>query len=243
MKMREIIGTIGIVKFLILMLASTSWIMVQHFPYVPIGLLVILYFVGKQELKVYLPFIVMSVIGFMGTGIYFNTYSTTRTMLATGKTFNSQHFGISYRWGMGILTYLLKDDRVVIFNDGKLFKEIALGQAYIKELESSLLENNSTFMLESFVYQNGVTKSKVEEKFNEMQKGKWLLDGHYLGYLYWVYPKKMNHKEISLFYKINFEKNGKKYTTAIYRLVLDENQTKLTQFDALEESRQLKIEK
>lgn len=47
MKMREIIGTIGVFKFIILMVASTFWVMVQHLPYVPLGLLIIVYFVGN----------------------------------------------------------------------------------------------------------------------------------------------------------------------------------------------------
>jgi len=77
MKMKEIIGTIGIFKFTILLVVSTLWVMIQHMPYVPLGLLVIVYFVGKQELKVYIPFVLMSIIGFIGTGIYVNSYHNT----------------------------------------------------------------------------------------------------------------------------------------------------------------------
>ena len=243
MKMKEIIGTIGILKFSILMLVSTFWVMVQHMPYVPLGLLVIVYFVGKQELKVYVPFVLMSIMGFIGTGIYFNTYTTTRTMIATGKTFDSSHFRVGYRVGTSTMDYLLRDDRVVIYNDGKYSSEIKMAQAYVEKLEQSIHENNSTFMIESFVYQNGVTKEKIKTIFEEIQEDKWLSKGStYMGYLYWIYPKDLNHTEISLFYKVEFEKDSEKYTTLMYRVLLDEKM-KLTQIGALKEHRKFKIVK
>ena len=243
MKMKEIIGTIGILKFSILMLVSTFWVMVQHMPYVPLGLLVIVYFVGKQELKVYVPFVLMSIMGFIGTGIYFNTYTTTRTMIATGKTFDSSHFNVGFRVGTSTMDYLLRDDRVVIYNDGKYSSEIKMAQAYIETLEQSIHENNSTFMIESFVYQNGVTKEKIRTIFEEIQEDKWLSKGStYMGYLYWIYPKDLNHTEISLFYKVEFEKDSKKYTTLIYRVLLDEKM-KLTQIGGFKEHRKFKIVK
>lgn len=243
MKMKEIIGTIGILKFSILMLVSTFWVMVQHMPYVPLGLLVIVYFVGKQELKVYVPFVLMSIMGFIGTGIYFNTYTTTRTMIATGKTFDSSHFSMGFRVGTSTMDYLLRDDRVVIYNDGKYSSEIKMAQAYIETLEQSIHENNSTFMIESFVYQNGVTKEKIKTIFEEIQEDKWLSKGStYMGYLYWIYPKDLNHTEISLFYKVEFEKDSEKYTTLMYRVLLDEKM-KLTQIGALKEHRKFKIVK
>jgi len=243
MKMKEIIGTIGILKFSILMLVSTFWVMVQHMPYVPLGLLVIVYFVGKQELKVYVPFVLMSIMGFIGTGIYFNTYTTTRTMIATGKTFDSSHFSVGFRVGTSTMDYLLRDDRVVIYNDGKYSSEIKMAQAYVETLEQSIHENNSTFMIESFVYQNGVTKEKIKTIFEEIQEDKWLSKGStYMGYLYWIYPKDLNHTEISLFYKVEFEKDSEKYTTLMYRVLLDEKM-KLTQIGALKEHRKFKIVK
>lgn len=243
MKMKEIIGTIGILKFSILMLVSTFWVMVQHMPYVPLGLLVIVYFVGKQELKVYVPFVLMSIMGFIGTGIYFNTYTTTRTMIATGKTFDSSHFSMGFRVGTSTMDYLLRDDRVVIYNDGKYSSEIKMAQAYVETLEQSIHENNSTFMIESFVYQNGVTKEKIKTIFEEIQEDKWLSKGStYMGYLYWIYPKDLNHTEISLFYKVEFEKDSEKYTTLMYRVLLDEKM-KLTQIGALKEHRKFKIVK
>lgn len=243
MKMKEIIGTIGILKFSILMLVSTFWVMVQHMPYVPLGLLVIVYFVGKQELKVYVPFVLMSIMGFIGTGIYFNTYTTTRTMIATGKTFDSSHFSMAFRVGTSTMDYLLRDDRVVIYNDGKYSSEIKMAQAYVETLEQSIHENNSTFMIESFVYQNGVTKEKIKTIFEEIQEDKWLSKGStYMGYLYWIYPKDLNHTEISLFYKVEFEKDSEKYTTLMYRVLLDEKM-KLTQIGALKEHRKFKIVK
>ena len=243
MKMKEIIGTIGILKFSILMLVSTFWVMVQHMPYVPLGLLVIVYFVGKQELKVYVPFVLMSIMGFIGTGIYFNTYTTTRTMIATGKTFDSSHFSMGFRVGTSTMDYLLRDDRVVIYNDGKYSSEIKMAQAYVETLEQSIHENNSTFMIESFVYQNGVTKEKIKTIFEEIQEDKWLSKGStYMGYLYWIYPKDLNHTEISLFYKVEFEKDSEKYTTLIYRVLLDEK-IKLTQIGGFKEHRKFKIVK
>jgi len=241
MKMKEIIGTIGIFKFTILLIVSTLWVMIQHMPYVPLGLLVIVYFVGKQELKVYVPFVLMSIIGFIGTGIYFNSYTTTRTMLRTGKTFESSHFNMGFRVGTSTMDYLLRDDSMVIFNDGKYSTEIKMAQAYVEKLEQSIRNNNSTFMLESFVYQNGVTKDKIKTSFEQMQKGKWLAKGStYMGYIYWVYPPRLNHTEISLFYRVEFEINGEQYRTLMYRVVLDDKM-KLTQIGALKKNRKIKI--
>jgi hypothetical protein len=243
MKMKEIIGTIGILKFSILMVASTLWVMVQHMPYVPLGLLLIVYFVGKQELKVYVPFVLMSIIGFIGTGIYLNTYTTTRTMIATGKTFDSSHFKVGYRFGTSTMDYLLRDDSIVIYNDGKHSEEVKMAQAYVEKLEQSIHENNLTFMVESFVYQNGITKEQIKLNFEEMQQDKWLSKGSsYMGYLYWVYPKDLNHTEISLFYKVEFEKDSEKYTTLMYRVLLDEK-IKLTQIGAFKENRKFRIVK
>jgi len=165
MKIKEIIGTIGTFKFSILLIVSTFWIMVQHMPYVPLGLLVIVYFVGKQELKVYVPFVLMSIIGFIGSGIYLNTYTMTRTMIKTGKTFDSSHFKVGYRLGTSTMDYLLRDDSVVIYNDGKYSEEIKVAQAYVELLEQSIHENNSTFIIESFVYQNGISKETIKTNF------------------------------------------------------------------------------
>ena len=241
MKMKEIIETIGIFKFIILMIASTFWIMVQHMPYVPLGLLVIVYFIGKQELKVYVPFVLMSIIGFIGTGIYFNTYTMTRTMIKTGKTFDSSHFKIGYRFGTSTMDYLLRDDRIIIYNDGKYGTEIKMAQDYVKKLEQSISLNNSSFMIESFVYQNGISKEKIKAVFQEMRENKWFSKGSsYMGYLYWVYPKDLNHTEISLFYNVEFTKNSEKYRTLMYRVVLDEK-IKLTQIGALKEHRKFRI--
>jgi len=243
MKMKEIIGTIGILKFTILLIVSTLWVMIQHMPYVPLGLLVIVYFVGKQELKVYAPFVLMSIIGFIGTGIYVNSYTTTRTMLRTGKTFESSHFNMGFRFGTSTMNYLLRDDSMVIFDDGKHSTEIKMAQAYVEKLEQSIRDNNATFMLESFVYQNGVTKEKIKTHFEQMQTGKWLEKGStYMGYLYWVYPPKLNHTEISLFYRVEFEVNGEQYRTLMYRIVLDDK-IKLTQIGALKKSRKIRIER
>lgn len=241
MKMKEIIGTIGILKFIILMIVSTLWVMLQHIPYVPLGLLIIVYFVGKQELKVYVPFVLMSIVGFIGTGIYFNSYTTTRTMIATGKTFDSSHFNLGYRFGTSTMDYLLRDDSIVIYDDGKYSAKIKMGQAYVEKFEQSIHENNSTFMVESFVYQNGITKEKIKMNFQEMQENKWLSKGSsYMGYLYWLYPKDLNHTELSLFYKVQFEINNEKYSTLMYRVVLDEK-IKLTQIGAFKENRKFKI--
>ena len=96
-------------------------------------------------------------------------------------------------------------------------------------------------MVESFVYQKGITKEQIKGHFEEMVQNKWLSKTSYMGYLYWVYPKDLNHTEISLFYKVQFEKNTEKYTSVMYRLVLDENGTKLTQIGALKENRKFKI--
>jgi len=241
MKMKEIIGTIGIFKFSILLIVSTLWVMVQHMPYVPLGLLIILYSLGKQELKVYVPFVLMSIIGFIGTGIYVNSYTTTRTMLKTGKTFESSHFNMGFRVGTSTMDYLLRDDSMVIFDDGKHSTEIKMAQEYVEKLEQSIRDNNSTFMLDSFVYQNGVTKENIQIHFEQMQKGKWLEKGStYMGYLYWVYPPRLNHTEISLFYKVAFEINGQQYSTLMYRIVLDDK-IKVTQIGALKKSRKIKI--
>jgi len=241
MKMKEIIGTIGIFKFTILLIVSTLWVMIQHMPYVPLGLLVIIYFLGKQELKVYAPFVVMSIIGFIGTGIYVNSYTTIRTMLKTGKTFECSHFNMGFRVGTSTMDYLLRDDSRVIFNDGKHSTEIKMAQAYVEKLEQSIHDNNSTFMLESFVYQNGVTKENIKANFEKMQKDKWLSKGStYMGYIYWVYPPRLNHTEISLFYRVEFEINGEQYRTLMYRVVLDDKM-KLTQIGALKKNRKIKI--
>ena len=243
MKMKEIIETIGILKFIILMIASTLWVMVQHMPYVPLGLLLIVYFVGKQELKIYVPFVLMSIIGFIGTGIYLNTYTMTRTMIATGKTFDSSHFKVGYRLGTSTMDYLLRDDSIVIYNDGKHSEEVKMAQAYVEKLEQSIYENNSTFMVESFVYQNGITKEKIKTSFEKMQEDKWLSKGStYMGYLYWVYPQELNYTEISLFYKVDFEGNGEEYRTLMYRIVLDEK-IKLRQVGGLKEHRKIRIVK
>jgi len=243
MKMKEIIETIGIFKFTILLIVSTLWVMVQHIPYVPLGLLIIVYSLGKQELKVYAPFVLMSIIGFIGTGIYFNSYTTTRTMLRTGKTFESSHFNMGFRFGTSTMNYLLRDDSIVIFDDGKHSTEIKKAQKYIQKLEQSIHDNNSTFMLDSFVYQNGVTKENIQIHFEQMQKDKWLEKGStYMGYIYWVYPPKLNHTEISLFYKVKFEINGEQYHTLMYRIVLDDK-IKLTQIGAFKKSRKIRIER
>ena len=77
MTIREIIGTIGIWKFIVLLLVSSFWIIIDGMPYIPLGLLVVLYFIGKQELKVYLPLVIFAIIGFMGTGTYLHSYSQT----------------------------------------------------------------------------------------------------------------------------------------------------------------------
>jgi len=241
MKMKEIIGTIGIFKFIILMIASTFWIMVENIPYVPLGLLVIAYFVGKQELKVYVPFVLMSIIGFIGTGIYLNTYTTIRTIIATGQTFESSHFNLGYKCGTSTMDYLLKDNRIIIFDDGKHSEEIKVAQLYVKNFEKAFHDNNSTFMVESFVYQNGITKERVKTVFEEMQENRWLSRGStYMGYIYWVYLKKLNHREISLFYNVNFEIQNEVYRTLLYRVVLDEKM-QLTEIRALKESRKFRI--
>ena len=96
-------------------------------------------------------------------------------------------------------------------------------------------------MVESFVYQNGITKEKIKMNFQEMQENKWLSKGSsYMGYLYWLYPKDLNHTELSLFYKVQFEINNEKYSTLMYRVVLDEK-IKLTQIGAFKENRKFKI--
>jgi len=167
--------------------------------------------------------------------------TTTRTMLKTGKTFESSHFNMGFRVGTSTMDYLLRDDSMVIFDDGKYSTEIKMAQAYVEKLEQSIRDNNSTFMLESFVYQNGVTKENIQIHFEQMQKGKWLEKGStYMGYLYWVYPPRLNHTEISLFYRVEFEINGQQYSTLMYRIVLDDK-IKLTQIGALKKSRKIRI--
>ncbi len=241
MKMKEIIGTIGIFKYTILMIVSTCWVMVQHIPYVPLGLLVIIYSLGKQKLKIYIPFVLMSIMGFIGTGIYFNSYTTTRTMIATGKTFDSSHFNLGFRFGTSTMNYLLRDDRIVIFNDGKYSETVKNGQTYVENFEKAFHENNSSFMVENFLYKNGITKEKVKTFFEEMKQAKYLSNGStYMGYIYWVYPKDLNHTELSLFYKVEFEKESERYGTLMYRLVLDEK-IKLTKISMFKENKKFKI--
>jgi len=244
MKIREIIGIVGLFKFLILLLASTFWIMVNGIPYVPFGLLVIVYFLGKQEIKIYIPFILMAIIGFVGTGLYVHAYKETRMMLKGGEKIASYRFKFAAHLGTETLDRLLKDNRVVIFNNGKHQNESAKCIAYVRSFEEAYQNNDSSFMVDTFVYQNNLTKEKIKETFEQMQQSMGGLEkSTYLGYIYWIYPPKMNHQEISIFYKTTFEKGGKSYTSMMYRFVLDNNETKLTHIRSLDNSVKFRIVK
>jgi len=244
MTMREIIGTIGIFKFAILMLASTFWIVIDGIPYVPLGLIIIVYYLGKQKLKVYAPFVLMTIIGFTGIGLYVHSYTETRQMVKTGETFKVHKFYFGFGTCTNRLRALLNDGKIVIFDDSKYTKEVKIAQLYVEAFEKSYREHNSTFMENTFVYQRGITKEKITAIFDKMQKEAGNLNSSaYLGYIYWVYPPKMNHKEITLVYKTEFERNSKFFNTLQYRFVLDKNATKLIRFSSRNNSVKYKVKK
>ena len=238
MTMREIIGTIGMGKFILVLLASSFWIIIDGMPYVPLGLLIILYFIGKQELKVYLPFVIVAIIGFMGTGTYFHIYSQTRMMVDTGKTFKTYSFRFGVRMGLFTWNNLTKDKRVVIYNDAKYSKEVAIAKQYVQRFEKSYREHNLTFIVDNFIYRGGLTKEKLESYFDVMRKETWQWENSsYLGY------QKVEDNEIKVFYNVEFSKDNKNFSSFLYRIILDGNESKLIHFKPINDTVHYKVEK
>ena len=244
MKIIEDFKKIGFIKTTLFIILSSFWILINGTPYIPIGIIIVLLILKKQKFYIYIPFIIASIIGFLGTGIYLNSYTQTKIMFKTGKTIEFSGIKFGFRFGFSTLYHLMQKTNhyIVIYDDNLYLKKLNIAKKYAKDFEKYYNDKNNTFMIDSFYYQKGITKEMVKNLFEKLQNdmGK-IKSSKYKGYLYWIYPQHKEHTEISVYYDIDTQKNNNKYRTIMYRLAFDKNSTKLIQFAILDSKNSFKV--
>jgi len=229
-------------RSILLFVGSTCWIINGYIPIVPIGTILGLAICRPKKMRTYLLVLVATLIGFVGTGLHVTLAKVKRVNLETGAEFFEYKLQGGIRIGTGTFDYFLHRGKMVVYDDPSFQTEVDEANAYVSKFVEKHNTNDPSFMLESFVYQQGITTQQIQNVFTAVRdRGGDILSSKYLGYLYWIYPKQ-EHTDITVVHTVDFEKECG-WKSVHFRLVFFPDGLKLTKIDFVDQEVEYRVVK
>ena len=203
-------------KYIFFLLFSSSWFIYDGVPYVPFGFILTMLLIRVKNWKLYVPLILVLIIGFIGTGGYVALSIEKRTMLKTGKTHNFYKFGLGIRYGTYTLDYLRNRGKVVIYKDKRVANQVAKATKVMEQFVESYNRNSPDFLIKSFSPQ--VDEQKLEAFLREAHN----IDGNINSFAYMgdvMYQQKQ--PVFAVFYKIKTQKDKSRVIRLLFNVSED----------------------
>jgi hypothetical protein len=226
----------------LLFVGSTCWLINSLVPIVPIGAIIGLAICRPKKVRTYILVLVAALIGFAGTGLHVTLAKVKRTNVDTGAECFERKMQGGIRLGTGTIDYFLHRGKMVVYDDPSYQAEVDKANAYVSTFVKRYNANDASFMLESFVYQQGITTQQIQNVFSAVRdRGGSISSPKYVGYLYWVYPKQ-EHTDITVVHTVGFERECG-WDSIHFRLVFFPDGLKLTKIDFVDQEVEYRVVK
>jgi hypothetical protein len=208
--------------YLFFLLLSTVWIIYNNIPYLPLGAILAFVFVRVKNRKYYTPFVLATIMGFIGTGGYFSISTLQRTMIKTGETHNVHRFNMGIRFGFNTLYYLQNKDKIVIYKDSRVANQVAVATKVMEQFVKSYNQDSADFLLKSFSKFPNFDEDKTKEFLRQIRNQHGDINSfEHIGDMA-VYTQKQ--PIFAVFYKIKTTKDQSRAVRLLF-IVSQEKQT------------------
>lgn len=225
---------------ILLFLSSTCWIINGNIPLIPIGAILGVAICRPKKPRIYLLVLVAALIGFIGTGLHVTLAKVKRINVDTGAELYVNQMNAGVRFGAGTIDYFKNKGKVFIYDDPSYESEVNKANEYVSQFIEHYNAGDSSFMLDSFVYQQGITREQVQQLFTNVQEaGGKITSFEYLGYNCWVYPNQ-EHADISVIHKVKFE-HETEWGSIAFRTIFFPEGLKLTQISFVKKTVEYRV--
>ena len=225
---------------ILLFFGGMFWININWIPIIPIGAILGLVIFRPRKLRTYFLVLIAAAIGFVGTGPNVNFMKLKRINLDTGGEFYEYKAQFGVHFGTGTIYHLKNRNKVVIYDDQHKKTEVDQANAYVNKFIEHYNAGDPNFILETFVYQQGITTQQVQDIFTAVREiGGDITSSGYLGYLCWVYPKQ-EQTDITVVHSVEFEKDCD-LKSIHFQLIFYPDGLKLTRIDFIDQKTEYNI--
>ena len=212
------VSNTSMVKYIFFLLLSTFWIIYEGMPYVPLGFILVVFWVRVKSLKYYIPFLLLVIIGFLGTGSYLTLFTEQRTMMKTGNTYEVHKFNFGLRFGTTTLENLRNRGKIIIYKDKRVAYQVAKVTNVMEQFVESYNKNSIDFLMKSFANLVNIDEQKIKNFMIEMRTthGDIKIFSH-MGEV--TYQEKQ--PVFAVFYKINTQKDKSRVIRLLFTISAD----------------------
>lgn len=227
-------------KRILLTLMSTTWFIYAPIPIVPVGAILGLLIFRPRKALTYLLVLLAALLGFAGTGFHVSLIKEKRINLDSGKEFFVTKYNGGIRLGIDTIDHLLNGNKIKIYSGSQFKNEIDQANEYVLKFTDYFNDSDSTFLMETFLLQQGITEEHLENVFRSIrEKGGKILSTEYIGYVFWQYPNR-KHNDITVVHKVEFEKEPN-LGSIQYRIIFQPDEIKLIRIDFIDSKSEYQV--
>jgi len=189
---------------IILFVVATIWIEYNYIPIIPIGFLVVLFWVRPKSIKKALPFVIAILLGLIGTGVSLQFFHLTKVNPNTQERYELSKFNLGFNLGTKNITRFLNRDVIKLYQDNIYAQQQERLDNYLRGIVPRYNANQTTTPL-----------SSLYEKYGKIE------DMYHFGNLNYFVPD-IYKKDVLFVYKIKFEKSPKEQTIHLRTLFYDD---------------------
>ena len=229
-------------RIVLVFIVSTCWILNGPLPLLPIGALLCIAISRPKKVRTYILILIAAMIGFVGTGLHITIAKNKQINTDTGKETYPRTISAGARFGTESINYFQNRGKMVIFSDASYLTEVEQANTYVREFIEQYNANDPSFILNTFIYQQGITQKQVLDLFNTVRESAGdIISSEYIGYLSWVYPNQKK-ADITVVHNVTFE-NDCGLGSIHFRLIFFPDGLKLTKIDFVNKDIEYKIVK